>query len=185
MSPSSPRTPKKAARRLGRWSVLVALCGPLVAAPGCERASSRYDGADLPEPPPKVVGEVAALPQGSGTRSATMTAEAAAECGRGTGRNPDGECVGLGLLDLEHVQRVQIPAGDFVMGHIPQTYDTRAAREAPAVRWSGQPPRYARVDSFWIDLHEVSRAAYQACVDASACTAGTGLLPTISQRASG
>ncbi|MEZ4385280.1 MAG: SUMF1/EgtB/PvdO family nonheme iron enzyme [Nannocystaceae bacterium] len=173
MSPTSPRIPDTAAPRRGRWrraSLAPLAVAAALVAPGCERAGSRYDNADAPEPAPKVVGAIAALPEGSGRRSTTMTAEAAAECGRGTGRNLDGECVGLGLLEFEHVQRVQIPAGEFVMGHIPQIYDARPTRDAPAVRWSGQPPRYARVDSFWIDLHEVSREAYQACVDAGACT---------------
>ncbi|MCA9715576.1 MAG: SUMF1/EgtB/PvdO family nonheme iron enzyme, partial [Myxococcales bacterium] len=57
------------------------------------------------------------------------------------------------------------------MGHIPYLgYDGSAARETPHVQWSGQPPRYAAVDAFWIDLFEVTRSAYQACVDEGRCT---------------
>lgn len=149
---------------------LLALAGGATA---CERPSGAYDLADRPEAPPVAIGEVAAAPADGGKRSSTMDPEEAALCGRGTGRNPDGDCVGLGLLELEHVQRVQIPAGDFVMGHIPARYDAAPSREAPAVRWSGQPPRYVRADSFWIDLHEVSRAAYEECVGAGACTPAT------------
>lgn len=139
-----------------------------VAALACE-AGGGFDRADRAPPRPEPIGDVIA-PSASGKRSSTMTPEAAAKCGRGTGRNPDGECVGLGLLELETVQRVQIPAGEFVMGHVPEVYDARPSRAAPAVRWSGQPPRYARVDSFWIDLHEVPRGAYEVCVAAGRCT---------------
>lgn len=142
----------------------------LVAVLGCERASGRYDHADRPEPAPQIVGEVPKIEDDGASRSVTMSADAAAECGRGTGRNPDGECVGLGLLELAGVQQVQIPAGEFVMGDIPSTYDARLTRETPAVRRSGQPPRYARVESFWIDLHEVSRGAYAECVSAGKCS---------------
>jgi formylglycine-generating enzyme required for sulfatase activity len=92
------------------------------------------------------------------------------ECGRGRGRTPEGECVTLNLKDTEFVQRVQIPGGDFVMGGLPDDYNGTLTREAPAVRQSGQPPRPANLPSFWIDLHEVTRDAYDACVRDGACT---------------
>ncbi len=107
-----------------------ALASAFVAVLGCERASGRYDHADRPEPAPRIVGEVPEIIDDGASRSVTMSAEAAAECGRGTGRNP----------------------------------------ETPAVRWSGQPPHYARAESFWIDLHEVSRGAYAECVSTGGCT---------------
>lgn len=43
-------------------------------------------------------------------------------CGRGSGRDPNGDCVPLGLKELEFVQRVQIPGGEFVMGALPGDY---------------------------------------------------------------
>ena len=74
--------------------------------------------------------------------NATMSPETAAKCGRGTGRNAEGTCVPLSVHDAGYVQRVQIPAGEFVMGFIPhEGYDASDAREQPAVRWSGNPPR--------------------------------------------
>ena len=122
-----------------------------------------------------MVGKVPAIAEEAkaGERSVTMDADAAAECGRGTGRNADGVCVGLGLLEVGDVQQVQIPGGTFVMGHIPRSYDLRLSRETPAVRWSGQPPRYASVESFWIDLHEVSVGSYRKCVEAGTCSPAT------------
>lgn len=91
-------------------------------------------------------------------------------CGRGHGRDPDGNCVPLGLRDIGTVQRVQIPGGTFVMGGLPEHYNGSLTREAPAVRSSGQPPRPAELPSFWIDLHEVTRTAYDECVRERRCT---------------
>ena len=77
----------------------------------------------------------------------------------------------LKVRDLEDVQRVQIPAGTFVMGAVPGDYNGLLAREAAVVRWSGQPPRRVVLPSFFIDLHEVTRGAYAKCVAAGACSA--------------
>jgi formylglycine-generating enzyme required for sulfatase activity len=91
-------------------------------------------------------------------------------CGRGTGKNAAGECVVLRTRTLDHAQQLQLPAGDFVMGDIPRSYDASAARKNPELKWAGQPPRSAHADAFWLDLHEVSRVAYEKCVAAGQCT---------------
>ena len=93
------------------------------------------------------------------------------KCGRGTGRNAAGECETLRLRELDHAQEVQIPAGPFVMGDAPKSYDTTASRERASLQWAGQPPRREDAKGFWIDLHEVTRTAYAACVEAGRCTA--------------
>ncbi|HGG57385.1 MAG TPA: hypothetical protein ENK31_06270, partial [Nannocystis exedens] len=133
-----PRAPQKSgtSHRGHALGGALALIGLAALNPGCERASGRYDHADRPEQAPRVVGKVPAIAEEAkaGERSVTMDADAAAECGRGTGRNADGVCVGLGLLEVGDVQQVQIPGGTFVMGHIPRSYDLRLSRETPAVR---------------------------------------------------
>ncbi len=149
--------------------LLLACLGALA----CGRPPTRYDRADTPAAAPvPLPGSVAKVDR-SGRSGSTIAPDEAAKCGKGTGRNPDGDCVGLGLWDTEHVQRVQIPGGRFVMGYVPEAYDARPARERPAARWPGQPPRHVDVASFWIDLHEVPRGAYAACVAAGACTPAT------------
>lgn len=121
--------------------------------------------ADAPAPAPI---EVPAPPR-PGEEPAADTSK----CGRGTGRNAAGECETLKLRELDHAQQVQIPAGDFVMGDVPTSYDASAARERPALQWAGQPPRLQTAAAFWIDLHEVTRTAYADCVKAKKCTAAT------------
>ncbi len=151
---------------------LLVACVPLVA---CE-TSDRYAALDASPPPAVAVGSatpLAKLPTIQEKAQQTKRAplgKPVNTCGRGSGYNPDGECVPLGLRELTFVQQVQLPAGDFVMGALPGDYQGLLARAVAAVRWSGQPPRPVRTDGFWIDLHEVTRNAYDACVAAKACT---------------
>jgi|GEM_PF-1102525 len=169
--PSIPRC----AAQSGPWYKLVV---PTIACAlaGCGAREPQFAFADQVAPEP------IALPQRSSPQddaqsdtasSQVLSEQAAAECGHGTGKNAQGRCVQIGLRDLGYVQRVQIPAGDFVIGYVPENYDANEARHQPAVRWSGNPPRIVHVDGFWIDLHEVSMAAYDACVAAGRCTAVT------------
>jgi formylglycine-generating enzyme required for sulfatase activity len=139
----------------------------------CERSSSRHDALDAPPPPFVALGPatpLAQLPRITDDAEAAKPEPSTDGCGRGSGRDPDGKCVPLGLRETEFVQRVQIPAGKFVMGALPADYNGMLAQEAGVVRWSGQPPRHATTPGFWIDLHEVTRAAYAACVAARRCT---------------
>ncbi len=92
------------------------------------------------------------------------------KCGRSSGRLPDGTCISLRVRDTPRIQQVQIPTGTFVMGRIPDDYNSLPAHDQPAVRWSGQPPRPVAVESFWLDLYEVTRGDYAACVEKGACT---------------
>ena len=69
-----------------------------------------------------------------------------------------------------HAQQVQIPAGRYVTGDVPPRFDVDAEEEAPFVRWSSNPLRLAEVASFYIDVHEVTRDAYAACVTEGLCT---------------
>jgi len=57
------------------------------------------------------------------------------------------------------------------MGDIPTSYDARKTRIEPDTHWSGTPPRYRDVEAFWLDLTEVTREAYAACVAKGDCTA--------------
>jgi len=141
---------------------------PVLALTACEDRSTRYDMADSPMPRPVPIGEAGA--SGEGNQSQAMTEEQTAKCGHGTGRTAEGTCVQLGLRDSGYVQRVQIPAGSFVMGYVPERYDGEPGRASPAIRWSGEPPRIVESEGFWIDLHEVTRSAYSACVEAGGCT---------------
>ncbi len=143
------------------------VCWLVLAAAGCQPTSDRYADLDRPTPLPAPV----ELPDDAQVKRQRMRpASDPAECGRGTGRLPDGTCVRLRTRELPHVQQVQLPAGDFVLGVPPRSFDARPGMEAPAVRWPGQPPQLAYTPAFWIDLHEVTRTAYAACVEAGACT---------------
>jgi formylglycine-generating enzyme required for sulfatase activity len=134
---------------------------------GCQAPlSHEYDRVDEVTPVP----ESLASPQAK-DGDPTADESDAGECGRGTGRNEAGECVRLTTKDAGYTQRVQIPSGEFVMGYIPMRgYDASPAREQPAVRWSGNPPRHQDVASFWIDVHEVTFEAFSACVEKGDCS---------------
>lgn len=151
----------------------LALAVPLVVL-ACERPDERHQHLDAAPPPLAALGPatpLASLPKITDAKAPPAKDAPKDACGRGSGRTQEGQCVPLGLRTTEFVQRVQIPAGQFVMGGLPEHYNAALMREAPAVRWSGQPPRPAAVPGFWIDLHEVTRAAYAACVADGKCTA--------------
>jgi formylglycine-generating enzyme required for sulfatase activity len=135
----------------------------LASTSGCTPPTS--DVHAVADTPPPAAIEVPAPPKPGAEPAAD-----ASKCGRGTGRNAAGECETLRVRELDHAQQVQIPAGDFVMGDVPTTYDTTASRERPALQWAGQPPRLTTAAAFWIDLHEVTHTAYAACVTAGKCT---------------
>ncbi len=148
----------------------------LLALTACERSSGRFDELDQPPAPFVALGPATPIEQLQTVAERRAAMEAARkpkqptdECGRRKGRDPQGACVTLATRELEHVQRVQIPAGEFVMGALPGDYGGMKVKEA-VVRWSGQPPRPFRLPSYWIDLHEVTRAAYAGCVAAGKCT---------------
>lgn len=146
---------------------------PLFVLLACEHPDERNAYLDVAPPPLAAVGQATPLSELPKITDPVQkpAAPPADECGRGRGRTPEGECVKLNVKDGEYVQRVQIPGGDFVMGGLPDDYNGSLTREAPAVRHSGQPPRPATLPSYWIDLHEVTRNAYDACVRDGACTA--------------
>lgn len=135
---------------------------------GCDSSSSRFAWVDEPLPPPV---EIEASADDVRLASApTSNAGDPSDCGPRTGRNDAGVCVFLRTREREWVQEVQIPAGTFVIGDIPVRYDARSTRTNPDTVWSGNPPRLAESPAFWIDLHEVTREAYGACVAKGACT---------------
>src|SRR5690606_13898593 len=108
--------------------------------------------------------------EGSDEVEQPQTVASADECGRGRGIDGDGECVALGLRELEFGGMVQIPAGAFLRGDIATRLDARAGRERPHHRYSGQPLFEDRLPSFWIDGFEVSRRAYAKCVAEGGCS---------------
>ena len=94
----------------------------------------------------------------------------AEECGRGRGIDGAGDCVALGLRDLEIGGMVQIPAGAFLRGDIPVRLDARSGRARPHHEHSGQPLFEDRLPSYWIDGYEISRRAYAKCVAEGGCS---------------
>lgn len=92
------------------------------------------------------------------------------ECGPRTARWLDGKCRTLQVMDTPYGQRVEIPTGRSYVGHVPDRYDAGESRSTPVVRWSGTPPREVAVRGFWMDVAEVTRGAYEDCVEAGACT---------------
>lgn len=140
----------------------------VVLALACDRSSHQFDLVDTPEPvPPKVEAPASKTP--AAVKDATGTILPAG-CTRGTGKNAEGTCVPLGTRKLAHSQQVQIPGGRGIVGDLPGDYDFRSGRSNPQLKWAGQPPREAELRSFWLDLHEVTRNAYDACVAAGKCT---------------
>lgn len=141
----------------------------LVLACSCDRPAPKYANVDQPDPipQPKAAGPLKV----EDTKADPAVDPAAGECTRGMGRNEAGECVTLATRQNGPVQQLQIPAGRFVVGDAPTRYDFEKTRTKPALLWAGQPPRAAASDGFWIDLHEVTRAAYADCVTAGKCTA--------------
>jgi formylglycine-generating enzyme required for sulfatase activity len=148
-------------------SILIVL---LPLAVGCKKREAKYDVVDTPPPAPVEVERPEAAPEHPDKADAK---EAVANCRPGTGKNEAGTCELLRTRKVDGVQQVQIPAGRFVMGDIPTRYDASETRESPRALWSGQPPRHAELPAYWIDLHEVTRAAYAQCVEAGKCTAAS------------
>ncbi len=134
----------------------------------CDRSSHRFDAVDTPDPvPPKVAAPTGKTPEPvKDPTGATLPAE----CTRGSGKNTEGTCVPLATRKLAYGQQVQIPAGRGIVGDLPGDYDFRTGRDEAKLRWAGQPPRQVELPSFWIDLHEVTRGAYEKCVADGACT---------------
>ncbi len=136
----------------------------------CDSSEPVYPIADVPQSQPKRV-EVSNPPNPTDAAEPEIDPEKVAQCVRGTGKKPDGTCEALRTRQTERGQQVQLPKGAFVMGDIPARYDANATRESMKSAWSGQPPRVATADGFWLDLHEVTRSAYAKCVKAGTCTA--------------
>ncbi|MBX7079314.1 MAG: formylglycine-generating enzyme family protein [Nannocystaceae bacterium] len=148
-------------RRLG-W-VLLALAG------ACDRSSHRYDVVDTPDPVPV---EAAAPPPKPAPANVDPSGQRLPDaCTRGTGRNEEGKCVLLTTRRPPTGEQVQIPAGEFIVGDLPSSYDFRKVIDDPKLLWAGQPPRVVRSPGFWIDVSEVTRAAYDKCIAAGKCTA--------------
>jgi len=146
----------------------VFLLAPL---PSCTGPSSHeHDIAETPQPIPEEVDEPTP-PKNEGESSSDPAAPE--DCGHTTGRNAEGVCESLHTRELEHAQQVMIPAGRFVMGDVPRSYAAGIGRHDPRERWPGQPPRYVETPGFWIDFHEVTRAAYAQCVEAGSCSLAT------------
>jgi formylglycine-generating enzyme required for sulfatase activity len=135
----------------------------------CDRPAPKYANVDEPDPIPQP--KAPGPPKVEEPKKDPAGNELDGKCTRGTGRNEAGECVTLATRQTEHVQQLQIPAGVFVVGDAPSNYDFEKTRTKPAILWAGQPPRAARSEGFWIDLHEVTRGAYEACVKSGKCTA--------------
>lgn len=147
------------------WTFFILSWGGLLLA--CERPQGAYDFVDEPLPPPIALVESTEKDQEVPTPATPPSLQ---DCGWDTGRNAAGTCVPLHVRSLPYGQRIQIPQGRMIMGFVPLNYNARDSRQTPVVRWSGQPPHYVEVDSFFIDLFEVTHEAYQACVDAKKCS---------------
>ena len=92
------------------------------------------------------------------------------DCGTRTGRNDAGQCEFLATRDAGYAQRVLLPAGRAFVGRVPVSYDGAAGRSSGHLSLMTSPPRHVEVGSVWMDLHEVTREAYAACVEQGACT---------------
>lgn len=134
---------------------------------GCDAQEQVYPIADAPQLVPRAV-EVADPPTPTDDKP-QIDLEKVAQCVRGTGRNAEGTCEVLRTRKGAYGQQVQLPRGLFVMGDIPSRYDATKIRESLKSKWSGQPPRGKKSQAFWLDLHEVTRTSYGACVTQGKC----------------
>jgi len=135
---------------------------------GCDAHEPVYSIADAPQPAPRAV-EVSDPPKATEDKP-EIDLEKVAKCVRGTGRNSEGTCEVLRTRKGAYGQQVQLPRGLFVMGDIPMRYDAAKIRETLESAWSGQPPRGVKAGAYWLDLHEVTRVSYGACVKEGTCT---------------
>jgi formylglycine-generating enzyme required for sulfatase activity len=65
------------------------------------------------------------------------------------------------MREIDQMEMVYVPAGNFIMGN-----DTGEADE--------QPVHEVYLNAFWIDKHEVTNTQYEGCVDAYICTPPLG-----------
>jgi hypothetical protein len=91
-------------------------------------------------------------------------------CGYGTGKRADGTCVSLGLRTSATNQQLHLPAGRVQLGTLLPASTWERARVESIDTWWAQPLRSIPVESFWIDVIEVSRRAYGECVRSGQCT---------------
>ena len=157
---------------MNRPAFSIALASSLVLACG---EGPRLSADAKPEPSYAFLDADEAAPRGTPAPALSKKPSSAevsdpSDCRPGTGKRADGSCVRLATRDAGHAQQVLLPSGRFVMGMLPLAHDGAAARSNPAVQWPYQPPRLAEVQSFWIDLHEVRRDQYAACVSEGECT---------------
>ena len=64
------------------------------------------------------------------------------------------------LRPIDKMQMVYVPAGEFLMGSLPDTGNS-----------SERPQHVVYLDSYWIDRTEVTNAQYRLCVNAGICSA--------------
>lgn len=153
-----------------RPHLLRCLLSVLTCLVACDSESTRqWDAVDQPPPVPREVAGPDIAPE-EPVEPGEPDPSLVQQCVRGTGKNEQGECEALRRRESERGQQVQMPRGTFVMGDIPDRYDAQAVREEPRSRWSGNPPRQLDIEGYWIDLHEVTRGAYAACVEQGKCT---------------
>lgn len=153
------------------WVRVAVAAGAWMMASACSDPTPQFAHLDKKMPVPAAMPipvDEATVEDGSET--ATAPADAATACGPTTGRRADGECQTLATYDAGYVQRVQIPAGEFVTGDIPRLYSVIVGDAPPYVRWSANPIRLAAVDGFFIDLFEVTKKAYDGCVSEGRCS---------------
>lgn len=93
------------------------------------------------------------------------------KCSRFTGQRDDETCATLKLESVPYGERLLLPRGVVLVGDVPKQYlaDTEATA-TPIIRYPYQPLRSVIVDSFWLDVVEVQRRAYQGCVAQGVCT---------------
>jgi formylglycine-generating enzyme required for sulfatase activity len=154
---------------MSRPSIRPTLALTLLLAPACTPSAGPGDGRAYYDEPQQI-------PRGVPYEGPELEApepeavDSPEECVRGRGIDPEGNCVRLATRDLDFGGMVQIPAGAFLRGDIPNRFDANPGRERAQVVHSGQPLFEDNLPSYWIDGYEVSRAAYEVCVEAGACT---------------
>lgn len=92
------------------------------------------------------------------------------DCGARSGRAANGKCERLRAEAIGFGERVLLPRGSVLVGNVPGYYKGGVdSTGALRLRYKDQPIRSESLDSFWIDVVEVQRADYAACVKAKRC----------------
>lgn len=115
----------------------------------------------MPSPMPSLVSSITQI---GGTLTPTRTAEPSYTPTITSTHTPEKESIISKLRDVDNMEMVYVPAGEFIYGTGNDGYSV----EGVYVPFSEHD---VYLDAFWIDKYEVTNQQYNLCVEAGVCTA--------------